>query len=39
MVKTIQINENAHVAIKERQLELFKKGIDKKFVDIATEAR
>lgn len=38
MVKTIQINENAHTAMKEKQIELVKKGIDMKFVDIATEA-
>lgn len=38
MVKTIQISDDVHTMVAEKQLELIKKKINRKFVEIADQA-
>ncbi len=37
-LKTLQVSENVHIMIVEKQLDLRKEGIDKTYIEIADEA-
>jgi len=37
-IKTLQVSENTHILIVEKQTELIKRGIYKTYIEIADEA-
>jgi hypothetical protein len=37
-VKTLQVSENVHILVVEKQLNLRKKGVHRTFIEIADEA-